>query len=696
MQVFLTGNTGYITEEFLSRAFPDCHAVILGESDLRSDPRSNRSVFSGTYDEKAEREIFATYDFDRIVVFSGYLSFHGTLRGEMERLRQIMQMAKADRDVRMVYLTGPESCFSKATGKTLLAQAAETFCLEYARSNGMQVKVLRCPYLYSGTNPRDFICQTIHRLRDDKRVVFKEQPQQEAYFLCIEDLGDLLFRVFNDWEPGNNVWTIPNVFRLRFDALAKKLAELAPGSEVLCAGEAELQQVPPDDRVLRRRYGWFPKISVTEDLEAFYNQALAEQSRQQRSRVLRRLIQGGTTLRKLLELGAGFALLELLLHFIGGSAQFRMVDFRLAFIVLMATANGFYSGIGAALLASISLGAAFFREEISWITLFYEPSNWLPFIVYFVVGVVCGYIQMKNREDMAFIRQQDDLIREKYYFIYRLYEGALQGRKQYKKQILESRDSFGKIFEIIRQLDVVRPQELFMKTIYVMEHTLENRSISIYSIGKNKSFARLEACSSGLYPTAVNSLRLESYQAAMPALLSGEVWSNTDLLEGYPKYLAGIRRDGELVLLISIQEAAYSQMSLYYQNLIKILCGLVEVSLLRALEYQQAVRSERCIGSTGILREKYFREQLKIMRAMQEGHMAKYTMLALDCQGMTLEEADSILRSKIRENDILGASEKGDLFLILAQTSLDYAQRVIDRIRQAGIGCQAVAAGVDG
>lgn len=696
MEVLLTGNTGYVTEAFLSHAFPDCHVVIVGESGLRSDLRKNRSVFSGTYDEKAEQEIYETYDFDWIVIFSDYLSFHGTRKGEMEHLRRIMQMVKRGKDVRMVYLSGPEGGYSAVTGKTLLAKAAEMFCMEYANTNSMQVKVIRSPYLYSGEYPQDYIYQMIRSLRDRKEVTFSEKAEQEACFLCMEDLGDLLFRVFNDWEPGNDLWAIPNVFRLTFERLARKLVQLVPDGKVTCTGEAVLQQTAPDDRVLRRRYGWFPKISVTEDLESFYAAAMDEQGKQERSRRLRSLMQGGTAIRKTLELAAGFLLMELLLRLIGGSAQFRMVDFRLAFIVLMATANGFYSGIAAAFLASISLGIAYSREEVSWMTLFYEPSNWLPFIVYFVVGAVCGYIQMKNREDIAFIRQEDDLIRDKYYFIRELYEGALQGKKQYKKQIMESRDSFGKIFDITRQLDVVQPQELFMKTIYVMEQTLENRTISIYSIGKNKFFARLEASSGGLLATAANSLRLETLQAAMPALQAGEVWSNTDLLEGYPMYLAGIRSEGELVLLISIQEAEYAQMSLYYQNLIKILCGLVEVSLLRALEYQQALRSERYIGSTGILRETYFLEQLDIAHAMREGHMAKFTMLALDYEGKTLEEAGAILQSKIRENDILGASDDGGLFLILTQTGPDYAPLVIERIQQAGLSCRVVTQGTDG
>ena len=57
-----------------------------------------------------------------------------------------------------------------------------------------------------------------------------------------------------------------------------------------------------------------------------------------------------------------------------------------------------------------------------------------------------------------------------------MYQETLQDKRQYKKQILGSRDSFGKIFDITRKLDVIQPQKLFMETIRVMEDVLENHN----------------------------------------------------------------------------------------------------------------------------------------------------------------------------------------------------------------------------
>ena len=61
--------------------------------------------------------------------------------------------------------------------------------------------------------------------------------------------------------------------------------------------------------------------------------------------------------------------------------------------------------------------------------------------------------------------------------------------------------------------------------------------------------------------------------------MSGKVWVNRNFLDGYPMYMNGIHKDGELVMLIFIQEVGNEQLSLYYLNLFQILCGLVETAL---------------------------------------------------------------------------------------------------------------------
>lgn len=57
------------------------------------------------------------------------------------------------------------------------------------------------------------------------------------------------------------------------------------------------------------------------------------------------------------------------------------------------------------------------------------------------------------------------------------------------------------------------------------------------------------------------------------------LWVNRGFLPGHPMYAAGVRQNGSLVVLICLYTANEEQMTLYYQNLFRILCGVVETAL---------------------------------------------------------------------------------------------------------------------
>ena len=97
-----------------------------------------------------------------------------------------------------------------------------------------------------------------------------------------------------------------------------------------------------------------------------------------------------------------------------------MIDFRLMFVMLIGTVYGLNTGVLAAVLASVSLAAGYLRQGTTLMLLFYEPSNWLAFIVYFVVGASCGYVQLRNTEAARFVREENHLLRDRLRFTQRL------------------------------------------------------------------------------------------------------------------------------------------------------------------------------------------------------------------------------------------------------------------------------------
>ena len=685
MRTLLVGNTGYITNEFIEEAFPESLVMVLGDAVVKTNRRKNLLVRPFTQSEEELEDLFHTYEFEQVVYFSNYLTFHGELQGEADMLRRVLQCCRGNRQIRILYLTGPENNYDASTGKTLLVSEVERLGRELAKLYGIGIKIIRAPYLYSERYEKDFLNLMFDEISRSGKLVFQEQKEQKLFFLCPQDLAGLLYKVFDNWNEKEDSLNIPNVFEDTFQDFGKKLNRSCPFLKISYAGESILENMPEDDRIIRYQYGWFPKISILEELPELY-ETYTRRKRKEKGSLdsLRYLFLKQKAGLKILEFAVVFLLFEWLNGVLGNQAQFQMIDLRLVFIVLFSSLYGINYGVAAALAESLSLIRQFEREDISWYVLFYEPSNWIPFIFYFAVGAICGYVRMKNKENIQFVKEENQLIQEKFFRTREMYQETLEDKNLYKKQILGTKDSFGKIFDITRKLDVIRPQELFLETVQVLEDVLENKSLGLYTLNPEKGYGRLEAASARAKQEYPHSLKLSGYAAAMEVLEKDEIWVNRDFLKNYPMFMAGIRRNGALVMLICIREAKREQLSLYYLNLFKILCGLVETSLLRALEYQEAVKDKQYVEGTHILKTEYFEERLELQHDMREQRMASYVLLQLEHPGRSLEEADQVLRTVVRENDVWGISESGELYLMLVQTDNVSLPVVLKRLNQAG------------
>lgn len=686
MRVLLVGNTGYITKEFVQEAFPESEVFIMGNSLLKTERKKHLNVRPFPERDEELEDIFHTYDFELMVYFSNYITFHGTMEGEAEKLRKVLSYCKRSKEIHVIYLTGPEAGYAATTGKTLLVRGAENLCCQYGKMYQIPVKIVRIPYLYSGVYKEDYFYKMFAAIRSGEPVEIQESPDQPLQFLNSMDLAEFLEKMSDNWDEEYHYLNVPNVFSNTFRELEQKIKEIDASVRIENKGLIPVEKIPPDDKVVRFKYGWFPKISLLEDFSDIYDQYLDSIGEKER-RIDRWKIwlDKHRPIVKIVELVIGFFLFEFLNHLAGNQAQFKMIDLRLVFIVLFGSLYGINYGIAAAALETISLLAAYEREGVGWTTLFYEPSNWIPFIFYFAVGAICGYVRMKNKENIEFVTDENKLIQEKFLFMRDMYQDSLYDKRTYKKQIMGSRDSFGKIFDITRKLDTVLPQELFIETIHVMEDMLENHAVAVYSLGKNSEFGRLEIASKEIRSEFPNSIRISKYQAAISELEDGNVWVNRELLPDYPAYMAGIRKNKELVMIVCIKEVRSDQMTLYYMNLFKILCGLVEVALLRALEYQEAAKNMQYVEGTHILKTSYFMERLETFHAMQDEMVASYILLRLEHPGKSKEEADQILQNLIRANDVWGISEEGELYLILSQTDKESLPIVSGRLKKAGI-----------
>lgn len=682
-KVLLLGNMRYITQQFIENSFPDAHISIIGKCAVK--PSRNVKIYD--IDKPYYKAILDTYDFDFIIYFANELTYDTTDPSDTEELRQILKASKyVSSEAKFLYLSSLDAAFDGTSDRGIVASAKEDICLYWARQNHVNLKIVRIPYLYNGAAKNDFLYNLFDEMRAQKSIRLRESDSSEIHFLSLQDLSDLIVRIADAWTPGEGILTVNDDFHITFGDLCNELARLCPGVTFDFTGKNPPKCLNLKNTALKQQYSWFARISLLTDLEdeyQAYRDTLVPTGTWWEK--LKKRLEKYTTLIKIAELLVLFILCEILVQVTHSALFFSIVDFRLAYIVIIATLYGLPYGMGAATLCSLSWIAAKVLSGTNWLTLFYEPTNWLTFIFYFLVGGICGYVKLKKENQIKFTTEENHLLESKLAFTRRIYEDTFREKRDLKKQIIGSKDSFGKIFDITRQLNTVDSRELYLKIIDSFESILENKTLSVYSVSNGSTFARLEVSSRDIMHDVSRSISLDTYAPVMEVLNRGEVWRNNHFMPHMPMFACGIYKDNKPLLLIFVWNAQTHQRSLYYVNLLRILCDLTQMSFIRAHEYSRAMHDQQYIGYTILQNAQTFRNTLHVFRELEERRVFQFLQLAVDDTARSQEELSAVLSKCVRTNDIAGLLEDGSVWLLLSQAGPDDLKFILPRFERQGL-----------
>ena len=678
MEVLVVGNTAYVDDDFCAKAFPGDHVQVVAADDAQRESSSH-----GSWKELL-RHLDQAYEFDRVVYLSTYLTPHAETFGDIELLRSVFR-ACMGRRVQLLFVAGPAGAevaggaasdadaldatdAAAQTGKGIIACAANDLCHYYASQDNIQSKILCTPYLYTASAAlNDPFLVPLFEACSTGSVALQGAADAPFPLLCAEELAVLVHRVFDSWDATFETLDVADAFHRTTGDLGGALQGLFPGLSV-AYGESTGHVLPAGD-VARKRYGWFQRYDLLRDLSTIH--ARWANTRTNKANPLRAAIDR-IQLRalpiKCLETGFAWVLFEALEHLFSQSAQLNVLDYRLLYVVLIGTLYGLDFGLVAALLASIGLAVSYFAlYGYTFQGLFYEPSNWLPFIAYFVVGAVCGYVQLRNSEAIKAERDENELVRNRNTFLTRLYHDAIEDKRAYKRQIVGRHDSFGKIFAVTQELDVLNPRDIYRKCCELLGEILENDSVTIYHVSGG-AFARLVAASPAISNDVPRSLSLDDLAPVLQGAISG-LWVNRALTSGLPMFGYAIERDGAPAVLIFVRHVAESQMTLYYQNLFRILCGLVESALGRAFDYEAMAQDKRCVAGTCVLSHDAFGQELAAEQALADNKMGSFLLLRVVPGMEPVGELVGAIGSAIRESDAAGLVDGDTLYLLMCQAT---------------------------
>ena len=701
----LCGNISLLSEEDILRASDTYNLVIAGEGGLPC--RSGRKIhyYETIPTEEKFSQLFDAFDIDTVWYISGYADCQNGMHDEMKILDSIMDTCVKNAVSKLIVVTsiaslnfqpkydimGQVASRAYASGEAFAVAQLENYIRYCAKSQGIKTIILRTPYIASETNHSNFLGHIFSSMLHGEKLVFPYCPENKIDFLSSSDLMELFLDISEESADSTGTYSVASGYHYTWKDLETEILKVKPDAVIEYEDKVNFISVQSYSIELKRKYGFIPMDNVLNAFPAAF--ALYKETVRKKSwaKGLFRKISDAVLSNALgyIELVVLFLAAELLVRKTAASVYFKYVDIRLFYVLIMGTTHGTLPGILAGVLAGIALFFGYRDIGINGTMLFYNIENWLPFVIYLMTGSITGYVSTVRRQKNEFLQKENYLLRDKYLFLNDVYHGAIANKSEYKRQILGYKDSFGVIFQAVRKLDSVLPHEIFMNGIQTMEGILKNHSIAIYTIDSWQKYGRLAASSGDILAELPKSLEIASVQPVYDTVLAGQTWKNTELLPGLPMYAYGICEKEQVSLLIFVYDASPEQMSLYYLNLFSILCNLIKLSFIRALEYQRAIEQEKYYPGTLIVIPSYFKELLNAQKELAEAGLASYALIRFDSKDK--EYISSSLKGLVRNNDIIGADDDGSLFLILTQTNRKSISIVGERLDKKGLKYEIVS-----
>lgn len=657
------------------------------------------------------REIVSSNDLDA-VLFISYRE-EQILAGEqsnggqfVDELTAVLELIKEKKKIWFILLSStevasdgttkavPKETISLATLNKSLIQSCEEYVQFYHHQFGLNTSIVRVPFVYGDHEKYSVLFKTLEECAHNQKATGVLNKDIPCDFLHAEDIADFVHRLLGEtYHTDYQFFQLGSSTPLPFGDVAKLIIKQFPKTRFTFPSNNTCSTKPVQDDRAKAELNWVPLHVLADDLQSL-GKDIQKTSAPKKTffHSIQSTFSARPSLLKWIELILGGIAMQGLVFLTGTLVQFKYIDFRLLYVILVGSAYGIRFGLLAALIAGASNLYSWYQLGLDWELLIYHVENWLPFALYLIAGSVTGYLWDKKENETNFANKQLTLIHEKYNFLYNIFEDTRKTKNQLRDQLIGYRDSYGRIYNITRELDSLNANDVFLKAVDIIEDVMENKTVAIYSLDASTRFARLEVCSTTQAESTPKSINLDEYPEAFEKIKNGELFINTALLPAYPSLIAPIMKEQQPLGMIFIWKRTFEQHSMYYENLFKVISGLVESSLVRAVLFREANLSKWYLPSTRILEADVFKETLKIKMEMQNRDITQFQLISIDKGEKSWRDFSAVLEKGIRSTDYAGLLNASDqvCYVILSQAEEASIDTITQRLSKLGLHCSFV------
>lgn len=366
---------------------------------------------------------------------------------------------------------------------------------------------------------------------------------------------------------------------------------------------------------------------------------------------------------------------------VAGNGFFDRVDFYLMYVLLFAVTLGQRQAVLSGLLSSAG----------HWFQQMYGRTNveaLLDFNTYvwmaqlFIVGMVVGYIRdqlytikQESQDEIAYLEGRLEDLSE-------INDSNVRIKENFEVQLVNQRDSLGKIYDITSVLERQAPEEVLFTAVRVLAQLMDCGA-AIYTVA-NRSYARLFSSTSKEARSLGNSIEYTAMTEMYRELKERRVFINRTMQEKLPLMASAVYSGDEMQLIFMLWGIPWQRMTMAEANRLAVIGQMVQSAVVQATRYLDALSSQRYVDGTRLMARDAFRQLAgAFLRARDQG-LTECTLLEVPVPDGAWTVAVSALSAGIRQSDYMGSVEEGSLHVLLSNTSDENARFVIERFRTAG------------
>ncbi len=715
MDVLLIGGVSRMMDALIDKFNKTGHRVFLltGRREKKLFYRHVYERYNFSYDDDSIQEILQSIKPEITVFLGSYDSNFDWGKTQKESMRytagltNLLSAHSLSGSGRFVYFSSqevygdsyanniPETEEISPKGlKALTIAQGESLCGNYRKAQGMDTLILRFDGVYGipkrGKKQEDACFKMC--MEAIKNSSISASSRNKFSMLYLNDAVELAYKVIVDKMPAQPLYHISSMEEITELQLAEAICQsMGPGVEIIdnSIGEnyklvldGQIYQEEYDQKIFTnyqqgakkvadfvKRYSSF--FSTADDAGAGWFGKLKQNLRSIFGRLL-----------PFIENLVCFIPFFMLNNRAVGSEFFDRVDFYLLYVLLFAIVHGQQQAIFSGLL---SVAGYCFRQMYtrSGFDVLLDHNTYVWMAQLFILGMTVGYM----KDQLQHIREDDEeelhYLRGKLEDISNINDSNVRMKQNFERQVVNQKDSLGKIYEITSSLDRYSPEETLFYAAQALAKLMDSRDVAIYLVA-NQNYARLFSATSPEARKLGNSIAYTAMEEMSAELKANHVFINKTMNDKLPLMASPVFEGERMQLILMVWGLPWQRMTLAETNKLTIIGRLIQNAVLRANRYLDTLKDQRYMKGTNMLAKNAFTLLVRAFFDARAKGLTECTLLRVLTEDGSPAQAAAALSQNMRQTDYMGMLKDGGLYVLLSNTDDKHAGVVIERFRALG------------